>query len=93
MIERPTHNNDALDTDIQSILDFLFNAKSLTPKQQNKVQALNSFNGLDLAATYQLFALIQNYLPKRAKLLFAGEDYLGKKQVVLEVIHSMAEKN
>jgi hypothetical protein len=41
---------------------------------------------LDLASHYLLFSLVKERLPRRAKLLFAAEDYQGKKEVIEEVM-------
>ncbi len=41
---------------------------------------------LDLAAHYFLFSLIEEQLPRRAKLFFVAEDYQGKKDMIVEVM-------
>ena len=41
---------------------------------------------LDLAANYYLFSLIEERLPRRAKLFFVAEDYQGKKDIIIEVM-------
>lgn len=70
------------DEDIDFILRFLFEYESAERKQKSldHVQAL--FQQLDLASHYLLFSLVKERLPRRAKLLFAAEDYSGKKEVI-----------
>lgn len=70
-------------------MQFLFEYAPAELKQKRYPQVLQSFQQLDLSAHYFLFALIQERLPKRAKLLFLGEDYLGKKMLILEVMQHM----
>ena len=53
-------------------------------KSFDRVQAL--FQQLDLASHYLLFSLVKERLPRRAKLLFAAEDYSCKKEVIEEVM-------
>ncbi|MFX2257522.1 hypothetical protein V6380_12105 [Acinetobacter variabilis] len=53
-------------------------------KSFDQVQAL--FQQLDLASHYLLFSLVKERLPRRAKLLFAAEDYSDKKEVIEEVM-------
>ena len=60
------------------------NLLSKNKKSFDRVQAL--FQQLDLASHYLLFSLVKERLPRRAKLLFAAEDYSGKKEVIEEVM-------
>lgn len=61
-------------------MKFLFVYKSTESKQQQYQEIVQTFLNLDIASTYFLFDLIQERLPRRAKLIFAGEDYQGKKR-------------
>lgn len=74
------------DHKVDLIMQFLFLQESTAQKLQYHAQVLNYIQELDLAASYFLFDLIQERLPHRAKVLFAGENYEGKKETVLEVM-------
>ena len=74
------------DEDIDFILRFLFEYESAEQKQKSFDQAQTLFQQLDLASHYLLFSLVKERLPRRAKLLFAAEDYNGKKEVIEEVM-------
>ncbi|MGX5700837.1 hypothetical protein ACWKWF_14835 [Acinetobacter kookii] len=74
------------DQEIDFILRFLFEYDSPEQKQQSFAQAQALFQQLDLASHYLLFSLVKERLPRRAKLLFAAEDYSGKKEVIREVM-------
>ncbi len=74
------------DEDIDFILRFLFEYESAEQKQKTFDQAQALFQQLDLASHYLLFSLVKERLPRRAKLLFAAEDYSGKKEVIEEVM-------
>jgi len=74
------------DQEIDFILRFLFEYDSPEQKRQSFAQAQALFQQLDLASSYLLFSLVKERLPRRAKLLFASEDYNGKKEVILEVM-------
>jgi len=77
---------DTFDDEIDFILRFLFEYATPEQKLQSFQCAYNIFQQLDLAAHYLLFALVKERLPRRAKLLFAAEDYTGKKEVIIEVM-------
>ena len=74
------------DQEIDFILRFLFEYDSPEQKQQSFAQAQALFQQLDIASSYLLFSLVKERLPRRAKLLFAAEDYSGKKEVIEEVM-------
>ncbi|TCB70985.1 hypothetical protein E0H88_06665 [Acinetobacter sp. ANC 4216] len=74
------------DQEIDFILRFLFEYDSPEQKRQSFAQAQALFQQLDLASHYLLFSLVKERLPRRAKLLFAAEDYSGKKEVIMEVM-------
>lgn len=74
------------DEDIDFILRFLFEYESAERKQKSLDQVQALFQQLDLASHYLLFSLVKERLPRRAKLLFAAEDYSGKKEVIEEVM-------
>lgn len=74
------------DSKINDIMIFLFEYQCSKIKSQKYPCVLQKFNQLDIAATYFLFDLIEERLPHRAKLLFAGENYQGKRDSVLEVM-------
>lgn len=74
------------DEQIDFILRFLFEYAPLTTKQANYAVAAQYFSELDLASSYLLFSLVKERLPRRAKLLFAAEDYIGKQATILEVM-------
>lgn len=77
---------DCYDQKINFILGLLF-GEIASPHQSIEVsQALHYLDELDIAATYRLFSLVCDNLPYRAKMLFAGEDYHGKRQTVKEVL-------
>lgn len=71
---------------IDGILRFLFEYQPMQMKQQLFAQTKQQFDALDIAAKYQLFALVREQLPKRAKLFFSAEDFIGKQQVILDVM-------
>lgn len=77
------------DAEIDNIMKYLFVYRCPQVKQQQYESVVETFTHLDLATTYVLFDLIQERLPRRAKLLFAGEDFQGKKETVLEVMHKI----
>jgi len=74
------------DEQIDGILRFLFEYQPMQMKQQLFAQTKQQFDALDIAAKYQLFALVREQLPKRAKLFFSAEDFIGKQQVILDVM-------
>ncbi|EXA57876.1 hypothetical protein J504_3431 [Acinetobacter baumannii 348935] len=74
------------DEDIDFILRFLFEYEPAEQKQKSFDQAQTLFQQLDLASPYLLFSLVKERLLRRAKLLFAAEDYSGKKEVIEEVM-------
>lgn len=74
------------DQHIQSILTFLFDYTHPALKQHQYQDVMWHFQQLDIPAFYLLFALVQERLPKRAKMLFMAEDYAGKQQILLEVM-------
>lgn len=81
--------DQSFDENIAFILEFLFAFSSTEVKQQQRHQAIEHFLKLDIAATYVLFSVIRDRLPNRAKCLFSGEDFQGKRQTVLDVLHTM----
>lgn len=78
---------DIFDQEIDFILRFLFEYDTPEQKQKSFKQAYTLLQQLDLASHYLLFSLVKERLPRRAKLLFAAEDYKGKKKVIEEVMH------
>ncbi|KAB0624548.1 hypothetical protein F7P75_13030 [Acinetobacter gandensis] len=74
------------DEQIDEILRFLFEYQPMQMKQQLFAQTKQQFDALDIAAKYQLFALVREQLPKRAKLFFSAEDFIGKQQAILDVM-------
>jgi len=74
------------DQHIDGVFKFLFEHQPKKIKQQQYQQVLAYFKQLDIAALYLLFGLVQEYLPKRAKILFMAEDYQGKQEMLLEVM-------
>lgn len=78
---------DIFDQEIDFILRFLFEYDTPEQKQKSFKQAYTLLQQLDLASHYLLFSLVKEQLPRRAKLLFAAEDYKGKKEVIEEVMH------
>ena len=83
-----TQNND--DEKIDAVLRYLFQYEKPELKQAQYVAIVAIFEKIDIAAMYFLFSLICERLPQRAKMLFSGEDYRGKKQVILEVMQNLA---
>jgi len=71
---------------IDCILRFLFEYQPVEQKQQIYRSVYTLFMQLDLAAHYFLFSLIEEQLPRRAKLFFVAEDYQGKKDMIVEVM-------
>lgn len=74
------------DQEIDFILRFLFEYDLPEQKYKSYQQAHALLQQLDLASHYLLFSLVKERLPRRAKLLFAAEDYQGKKEVIEEVM-------
>ncbi len=81
-----TQNNDE---QIDEILRFLFEYQPVQIKQQLLAQTKQQLDALDIAAKYQLFALVREQLPKRAKLFFSAEDFIGMQQVILGVMQHL----
>ncbi len=77
---------DWYDEKINFILTLLFSRGRSPNKAPEVKQAIQYLDELDIAATYFLFSLICEQLPHRAKMLFAGEDYEGKRQTLIEVM-------
>ncbi|MGV2947851.1 hypothetical protein [Acinetobacter sp. AGC35] len=84
MYRYPTE--DIFDEQIDCILRFLFEYQPVEQKQQLYGSVYTLFMQLDLAAHYFLFSLIEEQLPRRAKLFFVAEDYQGKKDMIVEVM-------
>lgn len=79
------------DHSIDQIMRFLFQYQCSKIKAQLYAETLERFNSLDIAANYFLFDLIEEHLPHRAKMLFAGENYQGKRETILEVMAHIGE--
>ncbi|ANF82984.1 hypothetical protein A3K93_12815 [Acinetobacter sp. NCu2D-2] len=77
------------DFEIQQIMAYLFGCELSEHKSNSYPAILEKFEQLEMDAMYQLFALVQEQLPKRAKLFFAGENFMGKKQVIEEVMYHL----
>lgn len=77
---------DIFDQEIDFILRFLFEYDTPEQKQESFEQAYALLQQLDIASHYLLFSLVKECLPRRAKLLFAAEDYKGKKEMIEEVM-------
>ncbi|WP_407306124.1 hypothetical protein [Acinetobacter sp.] len=77
---------DTFDEQIDFILRFLFEYQPVEQKRQLYIPVYTLFMQLDLAAHYFLFSLIEERLPRRAKLFFVAEDYQGKKEMIVEVM-------
>ena len=75
------------DENINLILNFLFQFHQTKNISLNQV--IQIFESLDIASTYLLFSYIHDYLPRKAKLQFAGENYQGKKQMIIEVMYCL----
>ena len=80
------NTSDWYDDKINFILNVLFNTTSRSFPAITIKRALSYLNELDIAATYLLFSLVCEHLPYRAKMVFAGEDYQGKRQTLIEVM-------
>ena len=74
------------DENIDAVLRFLFEYAAPAIKQLNYQHTLNIFQQLDISSSYLLFSLVQEQLPKRAKVIFMAEDYQGKQEMLLEVM-------
>lgn len=83
---------DNFDQEMDCILRFLFEYQSAEQKQQLYIPVSTLFMQLDLVSHYFLFSLIEERLPRRAKLLFVAEDYQGKKDTILEVMQYWLEQ-
>ena len=77
---------------IQNILDFLFQYESSQLKIQQYPMVVAQFEALDLAACYVLFSRVEQKLPQRARLLFSGENYQGKRETLLEVFTHIIQR-
>ncbi|RZJ20960.1 MULTISPECIES: hypothetical protein [unclassified Acinetobacter] len=84
---------DNFDQEIDFILRFLFEYDTPEQKQGSFNQAYAFLQRLDIASHYLLFSLVKERLPRRAKLLFAAEDYQGKKEVIEEVMQHWLRPN
>jgi hypothetical protein len=87
MYYQAQHNED---DKIDAVLGYLFQYEKPALKQIQYERIMAIFEQIDIAAMYFLFSLICERLPGRAKMLFSGEDYEGKKQVILEVMQNLA---
>lgn len=83
------HMNDER---IDKIYRFLFEYQKPEIKHRTYIEVKTLFETLDLPAMYFLFSLISEKLPHRAQLFFMGEDFLGKRDAVLEVMQSKVEQ-
>ena len=77
------------DSELHAILDFLFAFGSVKTKEAQRETVIEQFEALDLAANYVLFSIVRDRLPHRAKCLFSGEDFAGKRQIILDVLHAI----
>jgi len=84
---------DNFDQEIDFILRFLFEYDTPEQKQGSFNEAYAFLQRLDIASHYLLFSLVKERLPRRAKLLFAAEDYQGKKEVIEEVMQHWLRPN
>ncbi len=84
---------EIFDQEIDIILRFLFEYDTPERKQESFKQAYALLQQLDLASHYLLFSMVKERLPHRAKLLFAAEDYKGKKEVIEEVMQHWLQHN
>lgn len=82
-----------IDQEIDFILRFLFEYETPQQKRKSFELAHALLQQLDLASHYLLFSLVKERLPRRAKLLFAAEDYSGKKEVIEEVMQYWLGRN
>ena len=80
------------DDRIDSILHFLFDYSSTATKQLQYQKVIFDFQQLDLPALYLLFSLVQQHLPRKAKVLFMAEDYQGKQEMLLEVMAHLVKQ-
>lgn len=83
------HLETNYDAELHYILDFLFAFGTVESKQAQREIAIQKFLDLDIAATYVLFSVVRHRLPQRAKYLFSGEDFAGKRQTILEVMQAI----
>ena len=86
------YDTDNQDQRIDFILRFLFDYQPNHIKASQYKEVIEALEGLEIAAMYQLFALIKEQLPFKAKLYFAAEDYEGKKMMILEVFVQLSNK-
>ncbi|MDM1281692.1 hypothetical protein HXZ64_12100 [Acinetobacter indicus] len=87
-----SYNTDTHDQQLDAILRFLFEYQPQSEKLFAYQPVKTLFEQLELSAMYQLFALIHEQLPRKARLLFAAEDYRGKQALVLEVMQHIRER-
>lgn len=83
-----TYNNDE---QIELLMRFLFEYQAQVYKQEQHQHVVAVFQELELASKYQLFALVRERLPNRAKHLFSAEDFSGKQHVILKVMHHLTQ--
>ena len=87
------YDTENQDLAIDRILRFLFDYQPAYIKAQQYIDVIALLDHLELAAMYQLFALIKEQLPFRAKICFAAEDYQGKKMMILEVMQHLCHRD
>ncbi|MDV2439367.1 hypothetical protein QR665_07730 [Acinetobacter gerneri] len=68
------------------ILEYLFDTTSKAIKIEQHADVLATFEQMDVVEKYQLFFLIQRFLPEQARLFFAAENYQQKIETIVEVI-------
>ena len=68
------------------LITFLFDTDPDLIEQEHCLLAHYYLDKLDVIEHYQLFSMIMARLPHRAKLFFLGESYVGKQQMIREVI-------
>lgn len=68
------------------ILGYLFDMSPKNVKIEQHADVLDVFEQMDMVEKYQLFFLIQRFLPKYARVFFATENYQEKVETIIEVI-------
>lgn len=81
------------DHEVDLVLRFLFEHTHPHYKQQSYPKVLDTFEHLDISASYLLFSLVHERLPRRARLLFKAEDYYGKRETIKEVMQQLIAKS
>ena len=68
------------------LITFLFDTDPSAIEEEQYLLAHYYLDKLDVVENYQLSSMVMSRLPYRANLFFFGESYIGRQQMIREVI-------